>query len=282
MSNTVVTSASPIGAGRIIDCSIDFNGGQIGGFGPTFVNAARAAFGGRLVGSQLSYNGTGGITNGGTVQAGVYSGRFCNRYSNGGAGGQYTTPINMAMPIVQPTQNLANDAQINNMRFIFTMAKSGTRAPVFPLDAGISFCPNSTALGRVWTPGGLQSAGFGVFYEQNGNLWWGSRANQLPINSLPADTQLLTTDNGLDWHEVEFRFQCAQVGADATVTVVVDGVEQLTRNWGVGTLLPDSASIGAAVAAFGLQAGCDASAYADSVYFSQIRFVAASSFSSMF
>jgi len=282
MSNTVVTSASPIGAGRIIDTSVDMNGGLIGGFSPTFISTARASFGGRLVGSQLSYNGTGGITNGGTTAAGVYAGRFCNRYSTGGAGGQFVAPINMAMPIVQPTQDLDNDAQINNMRFIFTMAKSGTRAPAFPLDAGISFCPNSTALGRVWSPGGLQSAGFGVFYEQNGNLWWGSRASQLPINSLPADTVHLTTDNGLDWHEIEFRFQAAQMGSDATVTVVVDGTEALTRSWGVGTLLPDAASVGAAIAAFGLQAGCDASAYADSVYFSQIRFVGASSFSDMF
>jgi hypothetical protein len=285
MSLTVVTSASPVGAGRIIDCSVDLNTGNIGNYTTTFTSATRAAFCGRLTGSSLSYGGTAGITNSGTNSGGTQKDRFCNRYGAAapGSAGFFTSPVNMIMPIVQPVHKLEDDAQINNMRFIFTMCRTGITAQAFPNDCGISFAPNTAQIGNIFVSSAIQQVGFGVFYDGAGDLWWASRPTLLPVNSLPPDAIKLTTDGGLDWHEIEFRFQSAQLGADATVNVIVDGVDTITRNWGVGTLLPTAASAGlSTIFGFGLMGGHSAASIVDAMYLSQIRFVAASTFSAMF
>lgn len=283
MSFTVVTSSSPVGAGRIIDCSVDFDGGNITSFSTGFTSAARTAFGGRLTGSALSYVGTGGVTNSATVAGGTQKSRFCNRYGSAGVSGFQSSPINMCMPTVQPVNNLQNDASINNMRFIFTIARSGSSAQAFPQDCGICFAPNTTQLGTVFSLSAIQQTGFGVFYDAAGALWWASRPTLLPVNTPAPDLVQLTTDDGTEWHEIEFRFQAAQKGTDATVNVIVDGVDTLSRNWGAGTLLPTAASTGlASIFGFGLLYGHNNASFVDAFYCSQIRFVAASTFSSMF
>lgn len=278
MSTTIATSSSPPGAGRSLDANIEMRAGTTAQLSVAFSGTARTSIDNRVSGGG-SWNGGGSFTNTGTTNFGTQLQRTCNRYGTAGNAGTCTGPLNLVFPIVQPVNDLQDDAAWNNWRYIFTICRTGIGAG--PTDSGISFATNSATMSSIFNPSISPTVGFGAFFDATGNLWWASRPDNTP--NVPApDLVQLTTDTCLQWHEIEFRFQGAQLGANATAVVVVDGIETVRRDWGVGTDLPTPTSFGSDIYGFGLMLGKNAQAYVDSIYFSQIRVIAAPTFEALF
>jgi hypothetical protein len=232
----------PPGAGRLFDFWVDIPLGNPQK-GQTFANSP-AVFS-QEVRNAGTASGNYGVPNVAFTpnnltffRVGLYKGRICVRAPNtNAAAGQLTCNVFPTVGSFQaPTNSITSDGPLA-WRFVTVCAQSGAGAQGNPGDNGFRF--HTAGQTKVQIQAGGIGAGFGVFWDATGTPKWYSNRDALVGG--PTETVVIGTPDE-EWHAVELRILSATKQGPATLAVLFDNVQVISRNWGPGTVLPDFTS----------------------------------------
>lgn len=150
----------------------------------------------------------------------------------------------MAAPIVvRPPVQLPQAFNVYEVGCM--LALSQTPAVPITRDCGLVFMMTATTayanVMRAGVAAGNDWAGFGVVFDGLGDLLWIAKKNGAGGGAPLTESVLLASPGAQRIVPLKVRMHSADPGQEARVEVYVDGILQLVRRWGPGTVLPVAA-----------------------------------------